>query len=497
MTWRGSSARPRGKCNALRTRLVGAGLAAALLAPAGCSGADEPAPGPPDPVAGVAAERRLPEPDLDAALSTPQEDSLYPDVGDPGVDALHYDLALRWTPDSRRLAGTATVTFRSTRDGQDFRLDLARPLRVRGVTVDGARAPYTHTGKDLVVGTPVEEDGRHEVVVRYAGKPRPVPAPTTRSDFSTTGWTVTDTGEVWTMQEPYGAYSWYPVNDHPSDKALYDFTITVPAPWRGIANGELLAESTRAGLTTTRWHLDSPAASYLTTIAIGDYAHDSNRTAGGLTVDYWYPRGTSSALADMAVAAGAVDWIEQRLGPYPFSSLGLVLTASQSAMETQTMITLGDNDYVRSPEVIVHELVHQWYGDQVTPQDWRDVWLSEGMTSYLQAVWNDEQGREPLESTLAEWRAVDQQLRDTYGPPGDYDPEQFGGSNIYYPGALLWHEVRQKVGDEAFWGWVRAWPGHLDDGSASREELYAFVEESTGAELSGLFDAWIMGRSTP
>ena len=86
---------------------------------------------------------------------------------------------------------------------------------------------------------PIEEDQRYELGLDYVGTPEPAPAPTTRSDFSTTGFTVTRKGEVWTMQEPYGAYTWYPVNDQPSDKALYDITVHAPAEWTGISNGEL------------------------------------------------------------------------------------------------------------------------------------------------------------------------------------------------------------------------------------------------------------------
>ena len=91
------------------------------------------------------------------------------------------------------------------------------------------------------------------LVVRYAGTPRAGRRrPTTRSDFSTIGWTITPSGETWTMQEPYGAYTWYAVNDQPSDKAFYDISVTAPSPWVGIANGD--ADSTRPsddGLTTT------------------------------------------------------------------------------------------------------------------------------------------------------------------------------------------------------------------------------------------------------
>lgn len=460
------------------------------------------------PAAGIPTTEAV-EPDLTLAESTPVEDSVYPAVGHPDVDALLYDLDLAWEPTGRTLTGTATLTFRAARDTRAFRLDLARALEVGSVTLDGEEAAYRHRGKDLVVRSPITEGDRHELVVSYAGIPRPVPAPTTRGDFSTVGFTVTDRGEVWTMQEPYGAYSWYPVNDQPADKALYDITVSVPAPWTGIANGRLVSTKTSSedgsddgtddggDLTTTRWQLDEPASSYLVTLAIGDYAHRSNTTAGGLTVDYWIPRGLPAAYDDLKVAAQAVDWVEQRLGPYPFSSLGLVLTDSQSAMETQTMITLGNNDYVRSAPVVLHEVVHQWYGDQVSPADWSDVWLNEGMTMLMQGLYEADAGGYDVARTIEQWRGADQQLRDKYGPPGDYDPRQFGGSNIYWSPAVMWDELRREVGDEAFFELARTWLTDHDNRSVTRQQIYDHWESGTGLELNAFFDAWITGSTTP
>ena len=89
----------------------------------------------------------------------------------------------------------------------------------------------------------------------------------------------------------------------------------------------------------------------------------------------------------------------------------MVVTDSQSAMETQTMVTLGNNDYVLSAPVIVHELVHQWYGDQVSPADWRDVWLNEGMTMLMQWLWEDDHDVRPIAATVSAARAADSTLR--------------------------------------------------------------------------------------
>ena len=437
------------------------------------------------------------EQDLDLALSTPVEDSVYPQVGDPGVDALLYDLDLTWLPEQRMLEGQTTLTFRATGDAQRFQVDLARPLKVSAVTLDGEEVPFGRSGKNLVVRAPLAADQRYELAVTYAGTPRPVPAPTTRRDFSTTGLSTTDSGELWTMQEPFGAFTWYPVNDQPADKALYDITVHVPAPWTGIANGRLVDLATTDDVTTTSWQLTEPASSYLLTLAVGDYVHSSNTTSSGLRVDYWTPRGMVQGLGRLETAAASVDWIESRLGPYPFDTLGMVVTESSSAMETQTMVTLGNTDYVLSPQVITHELVHQWYGDQVSPADWRDVWLNEGMTMLMQWLYEDDHDISRLADTLANARAADQSFRDDYGPPGDYDPRQFGSTNIYYIPALMWNELRVELGDDEFFRIARSWLAAKDNTSATREQIYAHWEKETGRELSAFFDAWIVGPTTP
>lgn len=437
------------------------------------------------------------EQDLDLAVSTPREDSVYPAVGDPGVDALLYDLDLTWEPEAKRLDATATITFRATRTAPRFQLDLAPSLTVGEPRLDGEAVPFARRGKDLVLRAPVEADQRYELTVDYVGTPTPAPAPTTRSDFSTTGLTVTDTGELWTMQEPYGAFTWYPVNDQPADKALYDVTVHAPAPWTGISNGHLTALDTADGTTTSAWQLTEPASSYLVTLAVGDYTHRSNTTEGGLRVDYWTPRGMVQHLGRLETAAASVDWIESKLGPYPFDSLGLVVTDSLSAMETQTMVTLGDSDYVLSPQVIAHELVHQWYGDQVSPDDWRDVWLNEGMTMLLQWMYEDEHDLGPLRNTLQAARNADQGLRDVYGPPGAYDARQFGGSNIYYCPALMWNELRVALGDDEFFRIARSWLTDHDGRSVGRAQVVEHWEEATGLELSAFFDDWLLGTTTP
>ncbi len=437
--------------------------------------------------------------DLEAAAGDPLEDSVYPDVGDPSVDALHYDLDVAWDPEARTLTGEEELTFRSTGDAAHVQLDLIPQLEVSAVEVDGEDAEFEHTGKNLVVSGDFVEGDQYELSVDYSGTPQPVEAPTTRADFSTTGFTVTEDGSAWTMQEPYGAYSWFAVNDQPSDKAFYDFTLRVPAPWTGIANGVMTSREEEDGQTISEWHLDSKTSSYLVTVAFGDFAQTLDTTSeSGVPITAWVPKGEPTTYAqNLEYTPEALSWVESKLGPYPWSSLGILVVDSNSGMETQTMITLGNTDYTTARDTIVHEIVHQWYGDQVTPDDWRDLWMSEGMAMYLQFVWQAETTGTPLEQLLTQAATFERQSRKVNGPPATYDPRTFGEIQVYYGPALMWDEIRRRVGDDAFWEMVRAWPSHDPDGSSNRDDYLPWIEEQTGAELSDLFDGWLFAKRSP
>jgi aminopeptidase N len=299
------------------------------------------------------------------------------------------------------------------------------------------------------------------------------------------------------MQEPFGAFTWYPVNDQPSDKAFYDFTISAPKRWVGVANGVLESKTTAAGRTVTRWHLSHPASSYLTTLVVGDFVETKDESPSGVPITYWTHRGDARALRALRKTPAIMAWNEAHLGPYPFDSLGLVIVDSDSGMETQTMITLGNTDYTRSREVIEHEMTHQWYGDVVTPTDWKDLWMNEGMTMFVQGVYEADLEHISIDRKLDDWAGYERRVRLQSGPPGAYDKDEFGNGNVYYGPAEMWNELRHRIGDRAFWEMVRKWPTVHADGNATRRQYFDWLEQETGQELSSFLDDWIMGSTTP
>ena len=68
---------------------------------------------------------------------------------------------------------------------------------------------------------------------------------------------------------------------------------------------------------------------------------------------------------------------------------------------------------------------------------------------------------------------------------------------MYYGPALMWDQIRRRVGDEKFWAMVRAWPAHDRDGTVDRDEYLPWIEKETGTELSDLFDGWLLAKKSP
>ncbi|GAA3529254.1 M1 family metallopeptidase [Nocardioides daeguensis] len=436
--------------------------------------------------------------DLAIARSDTRRDTVYPEIGDPLVDALHYDLDLTWAPGHDRLSARETLTFRAAGDADRIPLDFNERLAISRATLDGAPAEVSVRGNDLTIAHPITADQQYELVLEYAGTPATAPAPSQRGDFAQgVGWSITAEHETWTLQEPYGAFTWYAVNDHPSDKALYDFTLTVPAPMAGVANGVLASTTTQDGQSINRWHLAEPAASYLVTVAFGDFQRTDLASASGVPIQVWTDADGDPLPGDTGSAPDAVDWLEQLLGPYPFDSFGVVVVDNDSGMETQTMVTLGDTPYSLSEAVLVHEAAHHWYGDTVTPADWSDVWMNEGMAMYLQGMWEAEQEGITVVRKLDQWADFESDLRAASGPPGAFDPNRFGDGNIYYGPALMWQELRERIGEKRFFEVLREWPAREANGTADRREYVDWIEETTGEELSSFFDRWLLDPDTP
>lgn len=448
--------------------------------------------------------------DFDKGRSEPVADPVYPDYGNPDLDVLHYRLELGWSPERKTLTGEAVLTIRPVARVDELVLDLSSEMKVTKTSVDGEQTSAEQRGDDLVVALdePAQPDSRLTLSVEYAGTPEPVPMPSTRGDFDDgLGLRVESDGAIWTMQEPYGALTWYPVNDQPSDEALYDITVTVPDGWSAVASGAFAgSEQAPGGQQAFRWRADVPVGSYVTTLAVDRFTRYDD-SAGDIALTYWVPEEYDDyQLAAMRRSPEILKWLEKRFGPYPFPSAGAVAVDSESAMETQMMVTMGgriaedlepeeaEDIYTR---VLVHEYAHQWFGDSVSPKDWRGVWLNEGFATYVEMLWALQES-DISEAGYLHWlRERDRESRAEAGPPGDYNPDMFAETNVYVGPALMLHEIRKEIGDRKFFGMCQAWAQQHKNSHQDRESFTTFVNDYTGENLTPVIDKWLDSKTTP
>jgi aminopeptidase N len=246
---------------------------------------------------------------------------------------------------------------------------------------------------------------------------------------------------------------------------------------------------------TYNWHTADPVASYLVALGIDRYRKHTATGPHGIPVTYWVrPQDSARALPVLRKTPRMLAWLEKRFGRYPFASAGVFTIQPDTGMETQTMVTLGRNI---PEEDLLHELAHQWFGDSVGPRTWREIWLNEGFATYVQLLYEADVLGRPQDRTLALWRQVDGLLRRRHGPPGRYKRDHFASGNVYYPPALMLHEIRKQIGDRKFFALLRAWVQQHHNVEADRALFTSWLKRYTGRNLTPLVNRWLDAPTTP
>ncbi|MFB7597768.1 M1 family metallopeptidase [Streptomyces sp. NPDC056160] len=416
-------------------------------------------------------------------------DPYFPLAGNGGYHVSHYDLTLRYDPDSRHLDGTAVLTARATQRLTRFDLDL-KGLDVTGVLVDHVKAAHRRDGQELVV-TPraaLRAGHRFQVTVTYSGSPEPVTDP----DGSPDGWIPTDDG-AFVAGEPQGAMTWFPANNHPLDKASYDFTITVPQGRTAVANGVFLGSRTAHARTTYRWRQTEPMAAYLATATVGRFRVEQYTTRDGIKVyNAVDPREAADAAPVLKQLPSVLEWESRLFGPYPFRAAGSIVDHAPDvgyALETQTRPV-----YDSAPDLstLVHESAHQWFGDSVSLTRWQDIWLNEGFATYAEWLYAEQHGGPGAQHEFDALYARPASDGLWAFPPGDPGSgRNIFAAPVYARGAMTLHELRGAVGDPAFFRILRAWASDHRDGHGTTAQFTALAERLSGKDLDTLFRTWL------
>jgi len=436
------------------------------------------------------------------------------------------DLSIRVIPDDRAIDAVAVLDFTAMAPVERLVVELDTILTISAVSVDEVVIPaggWSNPEGRLTVdlGRTLQPGQTAQLRIAYAGKPRVAPRAPWSGGFV---WSTAPSGEPWiaTAVQGEGCDLFWPCIDHPlAEPARVDLHITVPPGLSAPSNGRFLGKTDDAdGWTTWNWSAASPNT-YAIALNVGSYAEMTapyaSRFGNSIPMTYWYLKSDDPADVQRLFAefAPLLDFFEATIGPYPFGDekMGVVETP-HLGMEHQTINAYGNGyklDGRSFDWLLQHEFSHEWFGNQLTNTNADDMWLHEGLGSYMQPLyeyWLN--GDRYLQHSLAEQRRglanrfpiVTGTLRteeQVYN--GDIGP----GGDIYTKGSLIAHSLRMLIGDEAFFGAVRRLvygrpdprPGNFKPRFASTEDFLSIVNQETGQDLTWFFRAYLYQAALP
>ncbi len=425
---------------------------------------------------------------------------------------LRLDLTFDW--DAKSVAGTATNVLVPLLPGLTSVVLDAAELDVRKVRVNGAERPFAldPQAETLTVqlDRPYGPNDRLEVAVDYSAHPK-----------TSLYFVGPDAGYP---QKPRQIYSqgeanlnrhWFPSWDSPNDRTTTEMVATVKRPLAVVSNGRLLEVTDRPdGWRTYHWKMDVPHATYLVSVAIGEYTRVADEWHG-LPVEYYVPPGVDEATTRRSFGdtPKILDYFSRVTGrpyPYPKYAQAVVVDYMWGGMEnisatTQTSRTLhparADHDSP-SEGLVAHETAHQWFGDLLTCEDWSHAWLNEGFANYFTALYRGAaHGQDEMDAEMDD-------MRNGYlGEAKEYrrpivtkvypDPIDMFDGHTYAKGGLVLHTLHYLLGDDGWWKGIRSYVERFAGATVTTADFENALEQATGVSLAPVFDGYVYGAGIP
>jgi len=430
-------------------------------------------------------------------------------------DVTYYDLNVAVHPADSTLAGFNRITYRVLRPAQQMQIDLMMPLELDSITQDGKALGVRRDGDAFLVTlvAPQRAGEQHTITAHYHGRPKTLP----NDGFH---WATDSLKRPWlmTVDQGVGSSIWWPLKDSWADEPdSQRIAITVPDPLIQVSSGRQRRDVHNGdGTTTYEYFVSNPINAYAVNVTAGRYAHIAESYSGEkgpLSLDF-YP-------LDYHLAAARKQFLQVRtmlqcyehwFGPYPWYRDGYkLIEAPTTGMEHQTAITYGNNyangyrgrdvsgtglglgwDYI-----IVHESAHEWFGNSITAQDQRDMWIQEGFASYAEGLFTEclygkAAGEDYIVGTRRNIRndAPIELPQSGVGAPGSGD--------MYAKGASMLHTIRQLVGNDEKWRQVlRALSSTFYHQVVTGTQVEEFLSARAGIRLDRVFDQYLRTTMIP
>ena len=430
----------------------------------------------------------------------------------------NYSITVEVNPAGRAYTGTLDVTIPITGDyaigDLYFRLypNLAQfggEAEVNSMRVNGLTPSYgyeaNNTAIHIPLPVPIDPGTSARVEMGFSGK-LPARKAGSYSIFGLNGDELSlsnfypilagHRGEEWALDvaNPQGDVGFH-------DAAFYRVTVIAPADEVIAATGAMITRTEDSnGLATTGFVL-GPAREF-TAIMSPRFQTQEAYAYGTIVRSYYFPEDAVAGRSALYDAVAALQIYSDQYGPYPYEEMSVVeAPLTFHGMEFPGLSLIGRDAYGRYAadleKLVVHEVAHQWWYNQVGSDQTGNPWLDEGLAEYSMYYYFQDRHGVPAARTLRRTRweapvaaAVKSGIDAPIGQPITAYPKNYE-TMIYGKGALFFATLRDTVGDETFQQILRTYLVRNRWQIATPEGFRAVAEEVSGQDLSELFDKWV------
>jgi dipeptidyl aminopeptidase/acylaminoacyl peptidase len=426
-------------------------------------------------------------------------------------DLRSYHLDVRIDPDRKFLSGKNTVTFRMLRDDTRIQLDLYANLNVDRILLGSQELKYERELNAVFIDfpEPLKRGRDYAIEFHYSGHPKET------GRFGGIAFRKDPSGNPWinTACEGEGSSIWWPSKDQWRDEVEnMRLSVSIPNGLVDASNGRFIGKTDLGdGYTRWDWQIHYPINSYNVSINVGKYVHFSD-SLGDLSLDYYVlPANLDKARRQFAQVKPMIEAYQKYFGEYPFKKDGYkLIEVPYSGMEHQSAVTYGNryaNGYLErdwtgvgvSPKfdfIIIHESAHEWFGNSVSAADVSDMWIQEGWTTYLEAVYVEHLfGYADAIKYLNGYKRKVANRTPIITPRGIHRaPSQ----DQYFKGALFLNTLRAAIDDDSkWWSLVRGLYQEFKYRNIMTEDIVRFFNRKTGRNWTPVFDQYLRHASLP
>ena len=445
----------------------------------------------------------------DAAIDLARRDThSYANVDEVRVTHLELDVTVLF--DEKQLRAAAMLSFERVREDANTLVLDTRDLNITAVESWSALggfdpASYSLGATDPILGTsltvvlPVEAT---RIRVTYETSPH-------ASGLQWLSPEQTAGGEhpfMFTQSQAIHARSWIPLQDTPAVRMTYGARVKVPEGLRAVMSAGNDPEVVMDG--NYRLDMTQPIPSYLVALAVGDLAFRPLSDRAGVFAE---PSVVDVAAAEFEDTPSMIEATERLYGPYRWERYDLLVLPPSfpfGGMENPRLtfatptILAGDKSLVA---LVAHELAHSWSGNLVTNATWRDFWLNEGFTVYIERRIIEElygPGREEMEAVLgvqamdADLDRLDARDQVLHADLGGRDPDEGMTQIAYEKGALFLRHLEEAVGRDAFDEFLRGYFDHFAFQSITTADFESYLAEHLTVDAVPV-DEWIHEPGLP